>query len=353
MIHNYFLTEDKYTVPGITSLQNIRLGDAVAASSCVPALFEPLPLSGLYPDITVRLVDGGVHDNQGSVGLIDQNCDVMLVSDASGQMSSIKQPDTGLFSVIFRSKSILEERVRIAQFHELDARRRSGLLKNLLFIHLKKELAVQPVDWDDCKEKSPRAEKKPVTDYGINKRCQEALAAIRTDLDSFTNNEAHALMLSGYRMTEWYFPLSMPDWQDKGTTRIKWNFLRLTIPMGQQIPATNLLKQLQVSSNIPFKVWRLLLTLKILAVGLGLGLCYLCFLFWSVELYTLTLGAILTTLAAVIINRVFGPWVWKLLNYRKTLKEIFIGVALLPLGWIAVRIHLLIFDWLYLKQGEK
>lgn len=46
-------------------LQNIRLGDAVAASSCVPGAFAPLALSGLYPDRTVRLVDGGVHDNQG------------------------------------------------------------------------------------------------------------------------------------------------------------------------------------------------------------------------------------------------------------------------------------------------
>src|SRR5215217_5316804 len=64
----------------------LRLGYAVAASSCVPGLFEPFPLKDLYPSRVVRLVDGGVHDNQGIGALIEQDCNVLLVSDASGQM---------------------------------------------------------------------------------------------------------------------------------------------------------------------------------------------------------------------------------------------------------------------------
>ena len=43
-----------------------RLGYAVAAPSCVPGLFAPINLPSLYEGKTVRLVDGGVHDNQGS-----------------------------------------------------------------------------------------------------------------------------------------------------------------------------------------------------------------------------------------------------------------------------------------------
>jgi len=35
----------------------------------------------------------------------------------------------------------------------------------------------------------------------IRKDVQERLAAIRTDLDSFTDQEAYALMTSGYRKT--------------------------------------------------------------------------------------------------------------------------------------------------------
>ena len=39
-------------------LQKYRLGHAVAASACVPGLFEPLTIEGLYPKRTVQLVDG-------------------------------------------------------------------------------------------------------------------------------------------------------------------------------------------------------------------------------------------------------------------------------------------------------
>ena len=334
-------------------LKDIRLGYAVAASSCVPGLFEPLPLSGLYQDITVRLVDGGVHDNQGTVGLLDQNCNVLLVSDASGQMSSVQQPDNGLFNVLFRSKSILEERVRIAQYHDLDTRRRSSLLQGLMFIHLKKELAVRPVDWVGCQVPSPPRVNKAITGYGINTQYQGALAAIRTDLDSFTDNEAHALMLSGYRMTEKYFSLAMPEWYQKGTTSEPWGFLKINARLGQGQTSECLFKQLRAGAMMAFKVWQLLLPLKILAVILGLGLCYLCYKFWSVQLLTVTLGTILTLLISVIVNRVFGPWVWKLLNYSKTLKEIGLGIVLVVIGLLAAWIHLLIFDRMYLKQGRK
>jgi len=55
--------------------QAIRLGEAVAASACVPGLFEPLSLSRIYKrdgnPISVRLVDGGVYDNQGIASLLE------------------------------------------------------------------------------------------------------------------------------------------------------------------------------------------------------------------------------------------------------------------------------------------
>ena len=45
--------------------------------------------------MTVRLVDGGVHDNQGIASLLEQACSVMLVSDASGQMGTQEDPPGG------------------------------------------------------------------------------------------------------------------------------------------------------------------------------------------------------------------------------------------------------------------
>ena len=68
--------------------QKVRLGQAVGASACVPGLFEPLSFDRLYPDRIIRLVDGGVCDNQGIASLLEQDCKVLLVSDASGQMAS-------------------------------------------------------------------------------------------------------------------------------------------------------------------------------------------------------------------------------------------------------------------------
>jgi hypothetical protein len=83
----------------------IRLGYAVAASACVPGIFEPLPLVDLYERMpwdghgkirpVVRLVDGGVHDNQGVAALLEQGCSVLLVSDASGQMDARTSRATG------------------------------------------------------------------------------------------------------------------------------------------------------------------------------------------------------------------------------------------------------------------
>jgi predicted acylesterase/phospholipase RssA len=64
----------------------MELGRAVAASACVPGLFAPLCIDGAYKDFQVQLVDGGVYDNQGTVSLLALNCNVLLVSDAAGQL---------------------------------------------------------------------------------------------------------------------------------------------------------------------------------------------------------------------------------------------------------------------------
>ena len=119
--------------------KRIRLGTAVGAPSCVPGLFEPIELRGLYEHsggskIAVRLVDGGVHDNQGVVGLIEQDCDVMLVSDASGQMETDDNPSRGILGVPLRSNSILMSRVREAEYDEVMVRRQLSPRKKRISI---------------------------------------------------------------------------------------------------------------------------------------------------------------------------------------------------------------------------
>ena len=172
----------------------------------------------LYDDVAVELVDGGVHDNQGIASLLDQDCTVALVSDASGQMRDLEHPERGLLAVANRSNSILMSRVRGAEYTELAGLRRSGTLRGLMIVHLKKGLPSPPRDWSRCQEPyDPEDDalapgvgvRRPP--YGIDEQVQRALSELRTDLDSFTDDEAYALMAAGYAMTRFELSQALPD----------------------------------------------------------------------------------------------------------------------------------------------
>lgn len=187
------------------------LGKAVAASAGVPALFDPTTLRELYEDKLVRLVDGGVFDNQGTASLLEQDCRVMLVSDASGQMDSDDHPSPSPLRVPFRANAILMNRVRQAQYRDLRVREEADLLRHVFYIDLRKDLEGEPVDWVDCvdpkkvardrhRSQQPRgAGSERRTSYGVIAGLQRKLSDIRTDLDTFCDAEAFALMASGYR----------------------------------------------------------------------------------------------------------------------------------------------------------
>ena len=101
-----------------------------------------------YTDIHVQLVDGGVHDNQGTVSLLALSCNVVLVSDACGQLALEKRPADGVRGLVAyanRSMSTLMERIRLANFADLAARRRVGLLRGLMFLHMKAGLDAETV----------------------------------------------------------------------------------------------------------------------------------------------------------------------------------------------------------------
>lgn len=192
--------------PALEQLRRPKLGKAVAASACVPALFPPVTLERLYDGIDVELVDGGVHDNQGVASLVEQDCTVILVSDASGQLRDDVDPKRWLVNALARSNSILMKRVRGAQYEDLLSRRRSGTLRGLMAVHLTKGLPARPRDWSECEERwTPEDDALPndsVAPYGLDPRAQRAMAELRTDLDTFSDDEAYALMAAGYVMTK-------------------------------------------------------------------------------------------------------------------------------------------------------
>lgn len=346
--------------------RNFRLGSAVAASACVPGLFDPITLKGLYQhndktNITVRLVDGGVHDNQGIVGLLDQDCNMLLVSDASGQMDAQDNPSSGILGVPLRSNSILMARVREAQYDDLAARQHSSQLRGLMFVHLKKDLDVDQIDWVDCQdphEASEEARTGPqrgvLTSHGILKTVQKKLAEIRTDLDSFSETEAYALMTSGYLMTEKEFVELIEGFPTPQGEQPDWRFLQIQEAMQRPEKTGHLMRILDVAGERAFKVWKLSPLLKvtawILAIAVGIGLSW-AFINWASR-PVLTVGMIGLLIAAATATVLVGKRIMKIVRMRDTLLKIAIGVGMALGGWLAARIHLHFFDKLFLKYGR-
>ncbi|TDH59806.1 hypothetical protein E2C06_25525 [Dankookia rubra] len=205
--------------------RDMPLSTAVAASAAVPGLFRPITLAKLYQGRpVVRLSDGGVHDNQGVFGLMEQDCSVMLVSDGSGQLPARASPPFLAVGVLQRSTNILMDAVRRNAYRILALRRRTRRLRDLRYVHLKMGLPTEDVTWlggaKTLGDAIPETRARAV----LNERAQRALAAIRTDLDNFSANECHGLMYAGYRLTEYnldgrLFALARPD-----APRVEWSF---------------------------------------------------------------------------------------------------------------------------------
>ena len=239
---------------------DIPLGRAVAASAAVPGLFRPIRLQNLYPERNISLADGGVHDNQGVGGLLEQDCTVLLVSDASGQMVSEPQPSSGEMSVLMRSNNTLMARVRELEHKDLQARKKAGLLRDFMFVHLKKDLIVEPVNWKCCdfpKESialhGALPDSDDLTGYGVRGRVQNLLSGIRTDLDAFCEAEAFALMASGYKMGSWDFARSITSFTSEPQENSGWKFHAVEGLMTHPAGTERFLSILELAGSLLFK----------------------------------------------------------------------------------------------------
>lgn len=174
------MNDSALTLQQRTGLSQISLADAVAASCCVPGLLDPFSLSGLYrdeygEDVVVRLVDGGVFDNQGLVSLYEDGCTHFICSDASDLLSWQAKPDERIHNVAMRANEIMMDRIRNELLDELG---KVGPKNHIVFS------LGDPLDSAASIE---------------DVRLAKLLRAIRTDLDAFSDLEAFALMDYGYR----------------------------------------------------------------------------------------------------------------------------------------------------------
>ena len=343
--------------------KKMRLGHSVAASACVPGLFDPLLIDGLYEGgYVTRLVDGGVYDNQGLASLLEQNCTVLLISDASGQTGRELDPADTRLGVMTRTQDVLMARVREAQYELLNTLASSSLLRGLMYLHLKLDLSPKQIDWDRCPNPTPRPRTDPCTSYGIRRDVQERLAALRTDLDAFSDVEADALMLSGYKMAEQQFGkiTSVPV---SSAGKVRWRFQGIepiVCARGDVENLSEVLRALEIGSRLAFKPFFLSRTLLGATAVLLLGaLSLLGYWAWSAWTAPLVVSlerrhviGLLLALVALPIAGAAGRWLARKARYRNKPQRILFAVWACLFGWGLVRLYSILTEPFFINAGR-
>ena len=235
-----------------SKLGQLSLADAVAASACVPAIFTPLSIHDLYwnssqEEIVVELVDGGVFDNQGLDALFEASCTHMICSDASGQLEDSRTPASDIVPVARRSNDILMTRVRSACYAKLCT---TGSV-TFAFFHLRDKFPGNPGNgFPAIPGPVDRANSKSGQIY--------RLSNVRTDLDTFTDIEAYALMYDGYCLSDANLEAAAKTSTNSslgapGTPGGAWRFFAITTVL--KTDPDKLLWQLKVGASLFFKVF--------------------------------------------------------------------------------------------------
>jgi predicted acylesterase/phospholipase RssA len=350
-----------YYTEAPTSYRQVRLGDAVAASACVPGLFDPLVLDRLYEqDYVVRLVDGGVYDNQGIATLHEQECQVMLVSDASGQTGIELDPSGERLGVSTRANNVLMARIRQCQHQLLCSLQETTLLRGLMFVHLKKGLAAATVEWLGCSDRTLTPPSDKLTTYQIRQDVQRALASVRTDLDSFSDCEADALMLSGYRATAEELPKSVTGFPlDPSPADTRWRFMDISGIASELNDDEPKLRELQralkIARSLAFKAFQLLPGItagKVVGMVLALGVVVAGLIF-----YWNTSGPIVKILGVLagffLLSLVAEALLVRTLRYRNSVLQWIGSLLLVVIGGPFLWIHLNVLDRYYIGWGPK
>ena len=196
-----YVTYDKFK----DGFENISIADAIASSSCVPGLFDPLELRNIYSDNeTIKLVDGGLYDNQGLASLIDEECNVIFCSDGSGQFIDKDNPSSCRIGISSRSRNTLMKRTRDLQYCFLNELYENKVIQGLCIVHLKQCFSSKDYEPNEKRENSDSYtdnEKIIYDKNNLSKEIQDKLSKIRTDLDAFNEIESYSLIYSGYTIT--------------------------------------------------------------------------------------------------------------------------------------------------------
>ena len=342
--------------------KKFRLGYAVGASSCVPVMFQPMPMHNLYPGVDLQLVDGGLHDNQGVGALIEQECKQMIISDASGQLPTNTNATGNGASLFYRSDNIAQERVRELQFRDIKERDHTTQLDRLVTIHLKQGLQKYPLKWKNCDDPTRKIlysnvadENQDLTDYGILRNVQTMLSEIRTDLDSFNDIEAYALMYSGYSLVN---DQLNRQGSDKNTiVRNEWKFLSIRDYVTKNDQAEKITKYLVAGKSLVFKLLKVSTPARIIAIVLGfLAVGVLLYLIWTYpqqQLYEIKITVKgLAYIVGVFVLGFFVKWLADIINIRSIIKRKMIFFFVMIAGIVICNFHIWFLNGLYNRAGK-
>jgi predicted acylesterase/phospholipase RssA len=256
----------------VRKLDEVTLGHAVAASACVPAVFQPLAIHDLYrqddSEVVVQLVDGGVYDNQGLAALVASGCTHIIASDASGQLQDAMTPSARILRVVGRTMDISMARIREESVGRTHLRERGEKLVRAV-------RSASGTDGDEAREEAgsdghdipdvassfqvrefaflhlrqPFAGKagRPALDpAGTSERLAYATSVLRTDLDAFSDVEAFTLMYAGYCLCDERTDAdSRPELRrlaardPSAAPSVDWNFLAIRDLLPREGPAAD------------------------------------------------------------------------------------------------------------------
>jgi len=285
-------------------LAQITLADAVAASAAVPGVFPPLALHDLYEtpnggEIVIELSDGGVYDNQGVDALFHNKCTHFVISDASGQLEDATILSDKTIQVVMRANDVMMNKIRNETLYRVHAGQiaavslqnnleevppatsnpgRELVLDNGLTAHALMHL----------RQEFPNSEAYPFFPPPVDspKGWVYRLSTLRTDLDSFSDIEAKALMYDGYclastQLDKDFAALHANAWhKDEG-----WRFLAMCEVLRDPKQLHELHQRLDVGRKQffrafhvqPVKAWAwvaLMTAMLLLLIGWGIGHCF-------------------------------------------------------------------------------
>lgn len=338
LLERLAMNDPALTAQQRTALSQITLADAVSASCCVPGLLDPFSVSGLYQDesgedVVVRLVDGGVFDNQGLVSLYEDGCTHFICSDASDLLRWQAKPDERIHNVAMRANEIMMDRIRNELLDELG---KVGL-KNHIVFSLGDPLG-STASIDDA-------------------RLANVLRGIRTDLDAFSDLEAFALMDYGYRCSG----EKLAGQTEPG----EWAFLAIRELLAEEVDRERLFLALEVGSHQFLKVFYLgkFLPYLIVILPMTIPIIFLGVLLYFMPPIPTQAWVVLIAIAIIGITYSQNARIVERLDQVPAIKRFRRRLAILmrPLGVTVVlgmigagitRVNLRIFHPLFLKYGS-